>query len=86
MDVYINSPPEFNAYYQERIHDVEEWLGKMIPEAREEVLATFDSFYDFALERINAGSPQFYKHIDEKYLRKLKQRLYQFYVDYLEER
>jgi hypothetical protein len=84
MAEYINSPEEFNAFYQERAYDLEEWFDKMIPEVRDEVLSSFDNFLDVAFERIEMGTPQFYEHIDEKYLRKLKRRLYQFYVDYLE--
>ena len=84
MVEYVSSPQEFNAFYQERIHDIEEWLNKMRPAYLESTLDSFDSFFDFALERFNQVVPFFYKNIDEKYLRKLKQRLYQFYVDYKE--
>jgi hypothetical protein len=76
---YYNNAHEFNAYYQEGIAELEDTLETMrekVLDFYEEKIANFDEFLRLAKMRFDDG---FLKHLNVKYNRKLKKRLYQYW-------
>lgn len=78
---YFNDPGEFNAYYQEGVHALEEFFeiahDMVIEKVVEDYAATFQDFADWALE--NFFNESFVEHLNEKYRKKLLRRLSKWY-------
>jgi len=66
---YVNSPHEFNAYYQQGLSEIDDVLTQ-------ENLYTYKKFYDWAVPFFDST---FIKNINEKYKRKFHKRLADYY-------
>lgn len=80
---YINSPEEFNAYYQQAMYDVEKQIRLYQRSDRsryekfyDKNLSSVDRFVDFVVTQI---SSKLYSILNPKYQRKLKKRIAQYY-------
>lgn len=95
---YLSTPPEFNAWYQASIRELEDYLDEVaefFPEDLNDYMSTKQRFVDKALELFSskylAKGQSFLWDVDlldDKYRRKLLKRLhgfYDYYVQKLEE-
>lgn len=86
---YLNNPEEFNSWYQAKVGEIEEEMEILQRSRRglefllEAYLSSFDAFLKKALSHFDISRPDWgTEDLRKKWQRKLRQRLYKFYVDY----
>jgi hypothetical protein len=80
---YVNSPAEFNAFYQEGANEIEDFIkivSDKVEKRRPGTLSKyFVNFEVFKKKVINKFHPEFIENLNKKYQRKLDKRLVNLY-------
>jgi hypothetical protein len=88
IEEYVNSPAEFNAYYQDgadRISDIMETAGQIEKRKPGTLNKYLKSFNVFKNRFIGKFHETFIKNMNEKYKKKFDSRLYNLYIGFLDQ-
>lgn len=90
---YFNGPLEFNAYAQQFIKEIEDWLDgqrkiydkmgrkeKFAKDVLENILSSFDRFWKSFPYIAAPNFLFFFKHLSPKNKKKIQRRMYGFYL------
>ena len=83
---YYNSPAEFNAYYQEGVFRISDWLSndKIRDKLFNNMEISFDEFHKLIISK-HLFDTEFIENLNDRNRKSLLKRLYDFYVTKKEE-